>query len=142
MEDAVAFVRNQTATFEDAVTRFGTLSRRWSDTTISTRAMWDDGAGRDVFLRFIEPHRELIAGAEPSAMQGLEHQRAAADHMARAVDAARQSSAEVAQASAASGRARSHAAAARRDVASVAADVTRTRQMAQDVEARLSTLGE
>jgi hypothetical protein len=62
--------------------------------------------------------------------------------MARAVDAARQSSAEVAQASAASGRARSHAAAARRDVASVTADVTRTRQMAQDVEARLTTLGE
>lgn len=142
MEDAVAYVRNLTRTFEDAVTRFGTLSRRWSDTTALTRSRWDDGAGREVFLRFIEPHHTLIAEAEPSAAQGLEHQHAALDHMTRAVDAAQQSSTEVAQASAASERARAHAAAARQDIASVASDVTRTRQMARDVEARISTLGE
>ena len=142
MEDVIAYVRNLTTTFEDAVTRFATLSRRWSDTTTTTRSMWDDGAGRDVFLRFIEPHYALVADAEPSAAQGLEHQRAAVDHMTRAVDAARQSSAEVAQASAACDRARSHAAAARQDIASVASDVTRTRQMAQGVEMRLSSLGE
>ncbi len=142
MEDVVAFVRNLTGTFEDAVIRFGTLSRRWSDTTTTTRASWDDGAGRDVFLRFLEPHSALIADAEPAAMQGVEHQRAAVELMARAVDAARQSSIEVAQAAAANRRAREHAAAARQDVASAAGDVVRTRQMAQDVESRLSMLGE
>ena len=142
MEDAVAYVRNLTRTFEDGVTRFGTLSRRWSDTTATTRSMWDDGAGREVFLRFIEPHHELITEAEPSAAQALDHQGAALDHMARAVDLAQQSSTEVAQASAACDRARSHAAAARQDIASVASDVIRTRQMARDVEVRVSTLGE
>ena len=142
MEDVIAYVRNLTTTFEDAVTRVGTLSRRWSETTATTRSMWDDGAGRDVFLRFIEPHYVLVADAQPSAAQGLEHQRAAVEHMTRAVDAARQSSAEVAHASAACERARSHAAAARQDIASVASDVTRTRQMAQNVEFQLSSLGE
>lgn len=142
MEDVIAYVRNLTTTFEDAVTRFGALSRRWSDTTTTTRAMWDDGAGRDVFLRFLEPHYTLVADAEPAAAQGVEHQRAAVEHMTRAVEAANQSSAEVAQASAANQRARGHAAAARQDIASVASDVTRTRQMAQDVEVRLSSLGE
>jgi hypothetical protein len=142
MEDAVAYARNLATTFEETVTRFGTVSRRWSETTTVARSVWADGAGRDVFLRYLEPHHELIAHAEPSSAQAIEHQQAAITGMTHAVDAARQSSSEVAQSAASGTRARSHAAAARQDIASAAGDIARTRQMAQDVELRLSTLGE
>ena len=142
MEDAIAYARNLTASFEDAVTRFATLSRRWSETTTVTRSTWSDAAGREMFVRFLEPHYGLIADAEPLAAQTVEHQHAAIQGLTRAVDAARQSASEVAQSAASRERARAHAASTRQDVASVSGDVTRTRQMAQDVEARLSTLTE
>jgi hypothetical protein len=142
MEDAVAYVRSLSTTFEDCATRFGSVSRRWSETTTTTRSMWDDSAGRDLFLRFLDPHHDLVSQAYPSAAQALEHQQAALGSMGRAVDAAQRSASDVAQAAAAGQRARSHAAAARQDVASARADISRTRMMAQDVMTRVSTLGE
>ena len=142
LDDAIAFVRSLAAGFTDAGSRFGSSARRWSETAETTRAMWSDQAGREVFHQFLDPHHGLIEGAGPSVAAALEHHDAALGSMGRAADEARRSTAEAGQSTSACERARGHAASARHDIGSIGAEIGRTRSMAQDVTDRLAAIGE
>lgn len=142
IEDGIAFVRNLAAGFSDASGRFGGSARRWTETAETSRAMWSDGAGRDVFQRFLDPHHGLLESAGPAVTAAVEAHDAALVSMTRAGEDARRAAIDAGQAAAACDRSHAQASAARQDIASVAGDIGRTKMMAHDVTNRLAAIAE
>lgn len=141
MDDGIAHLRSIASVFQDALARFGSGARRWGEAADAGRAMWDDGAGREVFQRFLDPHRALLATGQSEVAGALEGQQAALTSASSAAAEAQRAAAEVAQAESAVARARSQVATMRGEINAGRGEVARTRSMVQAVTNRVTGLG-
>jgi hypothetical protein len=141
VDDGLAHARSQSEHFQEAVIRLGSAFRRWTESADGARSAWDDGAGRTVFQRFLDPHRQLIESTTPVIARALESQEGALGRAGEAGEHAIRASDAAARAHAEAGSARRQADNARAEASTAQAELTRARTLAGSVSQRVASLG-
>jgi len=140
MDDGLAHARSSAGAFQESVASLGSAVRRWTETADGVRASWDDGAGRAVFQRFLDPHRELTEEAMPLLAQALEVHESTLVRITQAGESAARASEAAAHAAAAAAAARRATDAARAQAAAGRAAAQRAHALAQGVITQVAGL--
>lgn len=141
MDESIAYAQRTAAAYEDAWSRHGAASRRWTESADEARVQWDDAAGRQLQQQWLDPFAPLIDGILASARTAIEGQRAALDRTGRAVDAAHRAADATGRAVAAVRQSFAHASAAQSEIGTALSESSRTHQLAADVSDRVASLG-
>lgn len=142
MDDGLAHARSQTEQLQEALVRLGSAVRRWAESADGTRAAWDDGAGRAVFQRFLDPHRQLLEAELPVVSRTLEGHEAALDRLARAGEQALRAGEEAVKANAEADSARCQAAQSRAESASAQSERAHAQALTRGVREQLAGLAD